>query len=89
MSRFSTNGDGIARTFEGSSLETIRHMVSSGIGVTVLPRASISDADNRDGMVRYVPFVAPAPSRRVVIAWRKSFTRQAAIDAVHQAVLAC
>jgi len=39
--------------------------------------------------VRYVPFVAPAPSRRVVIAWRKSFTRQAAIDAVHQAVLAC
>jgi LysR family hydrogen peroxide-inducible transcriptional activator len=41
MSRFSTNGDGIARTFEGSSLETIRHMVSSGIGVTVLPRASI------------------------------------------------
>lgn len=89
MSRFSTNGDGIARTFEGSSLETIRHMVSSGIGVTVLPRASIPDVDTRDGMVRYVPFVAPAPSRRVVIAWRKSFTRQAAIDAVHQAVLAC
>ena len=89
MSRFSTNGDGIARTFEGSSLETIRHMVSSGIGVTVLPRASIPDTDTREGMVRYVPFVAPAPSRRVVIAWRKSFTRQAAIDAVHHAVLAC
>jgi LysR family hydrogen peroxide-inducible transcriptional activator len=89
MSRFSTNGDGIARTFEGSSLETIRHMVSSGIGITVLPKASIPDMNTRDGMVRYVPFIAPAPSRRVVIAWRKSFTRQAAIDAVQKAVFAC
>src|SRR6478735_8480139 len=40
MSRFSTSSDGVARTFEGSSLETIRHMVASGIGITVLPQAS-------------------------------------------------
>lgn len=89
MSRFSTAGDGIARTFEGSSLETIRHMVSSGIGITVLPRASVKDLQDKAGMVRYVPFSQPVPSRRVVIAWRKSFTRQAAIDAVRTAVLAC
>src|SRR5580765_777401 len=89
MSRFSTAGDGIARTFEGSSLETIRHMVASGLGITVLPRASIPDMHARDGMVRYVPFSRPAPSRRVVIAWRKSFTRRAAIDAVSEAVVSC
>ena len=89
MSRFSTTGDGIARTFEGSSLETIRHMVASGIGITVLPRASVPNMQANDGMLRYVPFSAPAPSRRVVIAWRKSFTRNAAIEAVRQAVLAC
>src|SRR5450830_703191 len=89
MSRFSTAGDGIARTFEGSSLETIRHMVSSGIGITVLPQASVPDMNAKDGMVRYVPFAKPIPSRRVVIAWRKSFTRQAAIDTVRKAVLAC
>ena len=89
MSRFSTTGDGIARTFEGSSLETIRHMVASGIGITVLPRASVPDMDARDGMLRYVPFADPVPSRRVVIAWRKSFTRGAAIDAVREAVFAC
>ncbi|MES2537173.1 MAG: hydrogen peroxide-inducible genes activator [Pseudomonadota bacterium] len=87
MSRFSTTGDGMARTFEGSSLETIRHMVASGIGITVLPQASIPDMDAKDGMLRYVPFAAPVPSRRVVIAWRKSFTRGAAIEAVRQAVL--
>ena len=89
MSRFSTTGDGIARTFEGSSLETIRHMVASGIGITVLPKASVPDMQPKDGMLRYLPFAQPAPSRRVVIAWRKSFTRQAAIEAVRQAVLSC
>jgi LysR family hydrogen peroxide-inducible transcriptional activator len=89
MSRFSTTGDGIARTFEGSSLETIRHMVASGIGITVLPQASVPDMRTLDGMLRYIPFSEPAPSRRVVIAWRKSFTRRPAIEAVRQAVLAC
>jgi LysR family hydrogen peroxide-inducible transcriptional activator len=89
MSRFSTTGDGIARTFEGSSLETIRHMVASGIGITVLPQASVPEMDAKDGMLRYVPFQEPVPSRRVVIAWRKSFTRRAAIEAIRQAVLAC
>jgi LysR family hydrogen peroxide-inducible transcriptional activator len=87
MSRFSTTGDGIARTFEGSSLETIRHMVASGIGITVLPQASVRDMQSNDGMLRYVPFTEPAPSRRVVIAWRKSFTRRAAVEAVRQAVM--
>jgi len=89
MARFSTAGDGIARTFEGSSLETIRHMVASGIGITVLPQASVSDMHAKDGMVRYVPFAKPVPSRRVVLAWRKSFTRSAAIDAVKHAVMSC
>jgi LysR family hydrogen peroxide-inducible transcriptional activator len=89
MSRFSTTGEGIARTFEGSSLETIRHMVASGIGITVLPRASVPDMQAKDGMLRYVPFAEPVPSRRVVIAWRKSFTRGAAIEAVRQAILEC
>ncbi len=89
MSRFSTTGDGIARTFEGSSLETIRHMVASGIGITILPLASVPDMRAKDGMLRYVPFVQPGPSRRVVIAWRKSFTRRAAIDALRDAVLSC
>ncbi|MBI1890952.1 MAG: hydrogen peroxide-inducible genes activator [Burkholderiales bacterium] len=89
MSRFSTAGDGIGRTFEGSSLETIRHMVASGIGITVLPSSSVPDMHATDGMLRYVPFAEPVPSRRVVIAWRKSFTRQAALEAVRQAILSC
>lgn len=89
MSRFSTAGAGIARTFEGSSLETIRHMVASGIGITVLPTASTQGRTDANGMLHYVPFEQPIPSRRVVIAWRKSFTRAGAIEAVRQAILNC
>jgi LysR family hydrogen peroxide-inducible transcriptional activator len=51
--------------------------------------ASIHDMYNKDSMLRYVPFSNRAPDRRVVIAWRKSFTRQAAIDAIREAVLQC
>jgi LysR family hydrogen peroxide-inducible transcriptional activator len=89
MARFSSPGNGMQRTFEGSSLETIRHMVASGIGLTVLPRASVPDMKDPNGMLTFVPFKEPAPSRRVVIVWRKSFTRRAAIDAVVRAVADC
>jgi LysR family hydrogen peroxide-inducible transcriptional activator len=91
MAKFSSPsaGNGMQRTFEGSSLETIRHMVASGIGLTVLPRASVPDMKDPNGMLTFVPFQDPAPSRRVVIVWRKSFTRRAAIDAVVNAVAAC
>jgi LysR family hydrogen peroxide-inducible transcriptional activator len=89
MARFSSPGNGMQRTFEGSSLETIRHMVASGIGLTVLPRASVPDMHDKNGMLAFVPFQAPVPDRRVVIVWRKSFTRRAAIDAVCAAVAAC
>jgi len=88
MSRFSAASDGIQRTFEGSSLETIRHMVASGIGVTVLPRSSVPTDGSGNGLTTYVPFKAPVPDRRVVLAWRKSFPRLPAIDALIDAVRA-
>ncbi|HKO67053.1 MAG TPA: LysR substrate-binding domain-containing protein [Burkholderiaceae bacterium] len=89
LSRFSSSAEGIQKTFEGSSLETIRHMVGSGLGVTVLPMTSIPDKPPRDSLLAYVPFKPPAPDRRVVLAWRKSFTRAPAIEALRQAVLKC
>ena len=47
LSRFSAASDGIQRTFEGSSLETIRHMVAAGIGVTVLPVTAVPEQPPR------------------------------------------
>jgi LysR family hydrogen peroxide-inducible transcriptional activator len=50
---------------------------------------SIPDKTPRDSLLNYIPFKPPAPDRRVVLAWRKSFTRAPAIEALRQAVLKC
>jgi LysR family hydrogen peroxide-inducible transcriptional activator len=89
LSRFSTGAEGIQKTFEGSSLETIRHMVASGLGITVLPKTSVPEKPPRDSLIEYVPFKPPVPERRVVLAWRKSFTRPAAVEALRRAILKC
>ena len=89
--RFASDAEGIRKSFEGSSLETIRYMVASGMGITVVPQLAVSAYDRADGgaHVAYLPFEAPVPSRRVVLAWRRSFTRYEAIAALRNAVLAC
>jgi LysR family hydrogen peroxide-inducible transcriptional activator len=85
--RFSSDTEGIRKSFEGSSLETIRYMVASGMGITVVPQLSVP-AEAQPHIV-YVPFEPPIPSRRVVLAWRRSFTRYEAIAALRNAVYAC
>ena len=135
LSRYSQASAGIQKTFEGSSLETIRHMVASGIGITVLPwtamppgvregtlngvhePAGVAHASSHagghdaphagghvathagepatthageshsDGLLTYVPFHPVAPTRRVVLAWRKSFTRAATVAVLRTAIL--
>jgi LysR family hydrogen peroxide-inducible transcriptional activator len=86
LSRFSQASAGIQKTFEGSSLETIRHMVASGIGVTVLPKMVRPDLSD-DGLLTYLPFESPEPYRRVSLAWRKSYSRRPAIEALRKAIL--
>ena len=85
--RFASDAEGIRKSFEGSSLETIKHMVASGMGITVVPQLSVPKELQEH--VRYIPFEAPVPSRRVVLAWRRSFTRYEAIAALRNAVYAC
>jgi LysR family hydrogen peroxide-inducible transcriptional activator len=85
--RFATGAEGIRKSFEGSSLETIKHMVASGMGITVVPRLSVP-ADPQPH-VAYVPFSEPVPSRRIVLAWRRTFPRYEAIAALRNCVYAC
>jgi len=79
----------LARTLEGGSLETIRQMVASGVGVTVLPATAVQPGESSGDLIRIRPFARPVPDRRVVLAWRKSFPRPEAIEALRQAILAC
>jgi LysR family hydrogen peroxide-inducible transcriptional activator len=85
----SSGADGAQKPVEGSSLETIRQMVASGIGVAVLPGTSVPERTRRDSLITYVPFRRPVPDRRVVLAWRKSYTRTPAIEALCAAVQRC
>ena len=85
LNRESMSVGSLQRTLQGSSLTTIRHMVAGGIGVRVLPATSVSVGD--DTLLSIRPFMAPIPSRRVILAWRRNFPRHAAIEAVRQALL--
>ncbi|MBC7698994.1 LysR substrate-binding domain-containing protein [Aquabacterium sp.] len=87
FARFSSDAEGIRKSFEGSSLETIKHMVAAGMGVTVVPRLSVPDEPHPH--LAFIPFGAPVPTRRVVLVWRRSFTRYEAIAALRNAVYAC
>jgi len=69
----------------GSSLETIRNMVASGLGVSVLPASALVPR-YASKLLRVVPFSTPVPSRKVALAWRTSFDRPLAVDTLAAAI---
>jgi LysR family hydrogen peroxide-inducible transcriptional activator len=70
---------------QGSSLETLRSMVASGLGVTVLPATAVTERF-ASPLARAIPFAAPVPQRRVALAWRSGFGRPLAIRKIAEAV---
>ena len=110
FARFSSSAEGISKSFEGSSLETIKYMVAAGMGITLVPRLGVPKealacapvakksarrkaqealAAEQPSFIRYLPFDGHVPTRRVVLAWRRSFTRYEAIAALRNAIYAC
>ena len=73
------------QVLQGNSLETIRNMVASNLGITVLP-SSAATARYVNPLVKVIPFMAPAPTRRVALAWRKSYARELAVSSVADAI---
>lgn len=103
FARFSSDAEGIRKSFEGSSLETIKYMVAAGMGVTLVPRLGVPaealavkpkrKKPSDGGYIKYLPIRdkdggAP-PTRRVVLVWRRSFTRYEAIAALRNAIYGC
>ena len=92
--------EGLVGSMEGSSLETIRHMVASGAGIAVMPSSAADPLIAKEPMVKVLTFAesgknrsanpaADTAGRTVGLAWRATFPRPKAIDAVRQAILAC
>lgn len=77
----------LGQTVAGTSLETLRHMVASGLGITVLPCSAVGAERYAQRLLVTRRFREPAPGRRVALAWRKSFPRPGAIDALREALM--
>ena len=79
----------IQKSVEGGSLETIRYMVASGLGITILPCTAAGADRFSQRLVDVRRFQGEQPARTVALAWRRSFTRPDAIDALKKAIGSC
>jgi LysR family hydrogen peroxide-inducible transcriptional activator len=80
---------GLQKAFEASSLETIRYMVASGLGITIVPStAAAGHAEFAPRLTAIRQFEHP-PQRLVALAWRVTYPRPQAIEALRRALRAC
>ncbi len=61
--------------FHATSLETLRHMVGEGMGITLMPELAVPKRRDMKDAVVYLPFSAPAPARRIGMLYRKGSYR--------------
>ena len=61
--------------FRATSLETLRHMVAGGVGITLMPRLAITPPA-QNSRVLYIPFAPPIPKRHIALFWRTQSPRQ-------------
>ncbi|HVL01373.1 MAG TPA: LysR substrate-binding domain-containing protein [Dongiaceae bacterium] len=86
---------GIARSGEnhslpqGTSLETLRHMVASGLGLTIVPSSSNGQHIYDEDTLVERPFAGKIPYRRISIVWRQRFSRPKAVEALVEAITSC
>ncbi|MGB5259900.1 MAG: hydrogen peroxide-inducible genes activator [Gammaproteobacteria bacterium] len=79
----------LSNTVAGGSLETIRHMVVSGLGITVVPCTAAGADRYSQRLLSIRRFTRPVPTRTVALAWRVSFPRPKVIDAISETVAKC
>ena len=75
-------GAGENQDFRATSLETLRQMVATGAGITLLPELATQGAYGDARGVVVLPFAKPVPVRQVGAVWRKTTARRPVIDAV-------
>ncbi|HEY7884482.1 MAG TPA: hydrogen peroxide-inducible genes activator [Cellvibrionaceae bacterium] len=81
-------GEPVRARVQGSTLETLRHMVASGLGVAIVPMGAAQTAFYSPSVMVSRPFTENAPVRQIALAWRASFPRHQAVDALRKAILA-
>ena len=82
------SGAGVRTFTQGATLETLRHMVASRLGVTILPQTAAEAPLYAPNLLVTRPFANPVPKRSLALAWRVSFPRHKAIDLLRRAIQA-
>ena len=83
------NSSSVQTATEGSSLETLRHMVASGLGISILPLSATINTHYSEGVLTTRPISGVNATRSVALAWRVSFPRHKAIDALRHSIQQC
>ena len=82
------SGAGVRTFTQGATLETLRHMVASRLGVAILPQTAAEAPLYAPNLLVTRPFANPVPKRSLALAWRVSFPRHKAIDLLRRAIQA-
>ncbi len=72
--------------FQATSLETLRHMVAEGMGMTLMPKLAVPTRTLKSDSIRYIPFKAPPPTRRIGILYRQGSYRQATFNSIAELI---
>jgi LysR family hydrogen peroxide-inducible transcriptional activator len=72
----------------GSTLDTLRHMVASRLGITILPQSAADASLYAPHLLVTRPFASPVPTRTLALCWRVSFPRHKAVDVLRRSIQA-
>jgi len=72
--------------FHATSLETLRHMVGEGMGLSLLPELAVPKVLNQDENIRYIPFSGTVPIRRIGMLYRKESYRAKTFESLAEVI---
>jgi LysR family transcriptional regulator, hydrogen peroxide-inducible genes activator len=75
-----SNRRGKFREFQATSLETLRHLVASGFGYSLMPRLAVDSNDRLKNLIAYRPFEGKPVGRTIVLVCRERFARMNDIE---------
>jgi LysR family hydrogen peroxide-inducible transcriptional activator len=81
-------GARLSLDYEGTSLDTLRQMVATGLALSVLPALYVRSEVARESLVTARPLSAPSPGRDIGMVWRSTAAKGAAYAELARAIRA-
>ena len=72
--------------FKATSLETLRHMVGEGMGMTLMPELAVPAKKTKRDLIQYIEFSDPKPNRRIGMLYRKNSYREEAFKNITELI---